>query len=151
MRLLRWMSCEDVKKILDRLDEIEILLNTILEEIREIKKAKSQPREAPKSFIEILRDRKFLPLTEVKSRQALRQAMERGLVLILRDEGANREVVVLKETARQLLDKLPMSLKDAEKLPERDYELLQILNRLGYVLLKGGTYVKTDLAEEFYI
>jgi hypothetical protein len=145
------MSCEDVKKILDRLDEIEILLNTILEEIREIKKAKSQPREAPKSFIEILRDRKFLPLTEVKSRQALRQAMERGLVLILRDEGANREVVVLKETARQLLDKLPMSLKDAEKLPERDYELLQILNRLGYVLLKGGTYVKTDLAEEFYI
>jgi uncharacterized protein YllA (UPF0747 family) len=60
-------------------------------------------------------------------------------------------VVVLKEAARQLLDKLPMSLKDAEKLPERDYELLQILNRLGYVLLKGGTYVKTDLAEEFYI
>ncbi|MCC6035682.1 MAG: hypothetical protein LM559_01350 [Pyrobaculum sp.] len=145
------MSCEDVKKVLDRLDEIEILLNTILEEIREIKKAKPQPREAPKSFIEILRDRKFLPLTEVKSRQALRQAMERGLVLILRDEGANREVVVLKEAARQLLDKLPMSLKDAEKLPERDYELLQILNRLGYVLLKGGTYVKTDLAEEFYI
>jgi hypothetical protein len=145
------MSCEDVKKVLDRLDEIEILLNTILEEIREIKKAKPQLREAPKSFIEILRDRKFLPLTEVKSRQALRQAMERGLVLILRDEGANREVVVLKETARQLLDKLPMSLKDAEKLPERDYELLQILNRLGYVLLKGGTYVKTDLAEEFYI
>jgi hypothetical protein len=145
------MSCEDVKKILDRLDEIEILLNTILEEIREIKKAKPQPKEAPKSFIEILRDRKFLPLTEVKSRQALRQAMERGLVLILRDEGANREVVVLKEAARQLLDKLPMSLKDAEKLPERDYELLQILNRLGYVLLKGGTYVKTDLAEEFYI
>jgi hypothetical protein len=145
------MSCEDVKKVLDKLDEIEILLNTILEEIREIKKAKPQPREAPKSFIEILRDRKFLPLTEVKSRQALRQAMERGLVLILRDEGANREVVVLKEAARQLLDKLPMSLKDAEKLPERDYELLQILNRLGYVLLKGGTYVKTDLAEEFYI
>jgi hypothetical protein len=145
------MSCEDVKKVLDRLDEIEIILNTILEEIREIKKAKPQPREAPKSFIEILRDRKFLPLTEVKSRQALRQAMERGLVLILRDEGANREVVVLKEAARQLLDKLPMSLKDAEKLPERDYELLQILNRLGYVLLKGGTYVKTDLAEEFYI
>jgi hypothetical protein len=145
------MSCENLKKVLDRLDEIEILLNTILEEIREIKKAKPQPRGAPKSFIEILRDRKFLPLTEVKSRQALRQAMERGLVLILRDEGANREVVVLKEAARQLLDKLPMSLKDAEKLPERDYELLQMLNRLGYVLLKGGTYVKTDLAEEFYI
>jgi hypothetical protein len=57
--------------------------------------------------------------------------MERGLVLVMRDEGANRDVVVLKEAARQLLDKLPMSVEDAEKLPERDYELLQILNRLA--------------------
>jgi hypothetical protein len=145
------MSCEDAKRILERLDELEILLNTILEEVRELKKTRPQQKEGPKSFIEVLRDKRFMPLTEIKSRQALRQAMERGLVLILRDEGANREVVVLKEAARQLLDKLPMSLKDAEKLPERDYELLQILNRLGYVLLKGGTYVKTDLAEEFYI
>jgi hypothetical protein len=145
------MSCEDAKRILERLDELEILLNTILEEVRELKKTRPQPKEGPKSFIEVLRDKRFMPLTEIKSRQALRQAMERGLVLILRDEGANREVVVLKEAARQLLDKLPMSLKDAEKLPERDYELLQMLNRLGYVLLKGGTYVKTDLAEEFYI
>ncbi len=145
------MSCEDAKRILERLDELEILLNTILEEVRELKKTRPQQREGPKSFIEVLRDKRFMPLTEIKSRQALRQAMERGLVLILRDEGANREVVVLKEAARQLLDKLPMSLKDAEKLPERDYELLQMLNRLGYVLLKGGTYVKTDLAEEFYI
>jgi len=145
------MSCEDAKRILERLDELEILLNTILEEVRELKKTRPQQKEGPKSFIEVLRDRRFMPLTEIKSRQALRQAMERGFVLILRDEGANREVVVLKEAARQLLDKLPMSLKDAEKLPERDYELLQILNRLGYVLLKGGTYVKTDLAEEFYI
>jgi len=40
----------------------------------------------------VLRDRKFMPLTDIKSRQALRQAMERGLVLVLRDEGANREV-----------------------------------------------------------
>jgi hypothetical protein len=145
------MSCEDAKRILERLDELEILLNTILEEVRELKKTRPQQKEGPKSFIEVLRDKRFMPLTEIKSRQALRQAMERGLVLILRDEGANREVVVLKEAARQLLDKLPMSLKDAEKLPERDYELLQMLNRLGYVLLKGGTYVKTDLAEEFYI
>ncbi|MCI4446863.1 MAG: hypothetical protein JHC20_02985 [Pyrobaculum sp.] len=145
------MSCEDAKRILERLDELEILLNTILEEVRELKKTRPQQKEGPKSFIEVLRDKRFMPLTEIKSRQALRQAMERGLVLILRDEGANREVVVLKEAARQLLDKLPMSLKDAEKLPEHDYELLQILNRLGYVLLKGGTYVKTELAEEFYI
>ncbi|MFZ8810944.1 MAG: hypothetical protein ACO2PN_22900 [Pyrobaculum sp.] len=145
------MSCEDAKRILERLDELEILLNTILEEVRELKKTRPQPKEGPKSFIEVLRDRRFMPLTDIKSRQALRQAMERGLVLVMRDEGANRDVVVLKEAARQLLDKLPMSVEDAEKLSERDYELLQILNRLGYVLLKGGQYIKTDLAEEFYI
>jgi len=145
------MSCEDIKRVLERIDELEILLNTILEELRELKKSKPPPKEGPRSFIEILRDKKFMPLTDIKSRQALRQAMERGLVLVLHDEGANREVVILKEAARQLLDKLPMSIKEAERLPEREYELLQILNRLGYVLLKGGQYIKTELAEEFYL
>jgi hypothetical protein len=111
------MSCEDAKRILERLDELEILLNTILEEVRELKKTRPQQKEGPKSFIEVLRDRRFMPLTDIKSRQALRQAMERGLVLVMRDEGANRDVVVLKEAARQLLDKLPMSVGDAEKLP----------------------------------
>ncbi|ABL88821.1 conserved hypothetical protein [Pyrobaculum islandicum DSM 4184] len=145
------MSCEEFRRILERLDELEILLNTVLEELREIKRGKPKPEGETKSFIEVLRERKFIPLSEVKSRQALRQAMERGLVLVLHDEGANREVVVLKEAARKLLDRLPMSVKDAEKLNERDYELLQILNRLGYVLLKSGQYIKTELAEEFYI
>jgi hypothetical protein len=81
------MSCEDAKRILERLDELEILLNTILEEVRELKKTRPQPKEGPKSFIEVLRDRRFMPLTDIKSRQALRQAMERGLVLVMRDEG----------------------------------------------------------------
>ncbi|MFN3804358.1 MAG: hypothetical protein ACK4SY_04830 [Pyrobaculum sp.] len=143
------MSCEDIKKVLDRLDELEILLNTLLEEMRELKKG--PVGQVPKSLVDVLKLHKFIPLGEVKSRQALRQAMERGLVVVLRDEGANREVVVLKEAARQLLDKLPLSLQEAERLDRRSYELLQLLNRLGYVLLKGSQYVKTDLAEEFYI
>lgn len=143
------MSCEDIKKVLDRLDELEILLNTLLEEMRELKKGPA--RQVPRSLIDVLKLHKFIPLSEVKSRQALRQAMERGLVVVLRDEGANREVVVLKEAARRLLDKLPLTLQEAERLDERSYELLQLLNRLGYVLLKGSQYVKTDLAEEFYI
>jgi len=145
------MSCDEVKKILERLDEIEILLNTLLEEVRELKRGTSAREERPRAFIEVLREKKLLPLSEVKSRQALRQALEKGLVVVLRDEGANREVVVLKEAARKLLDKLPMSTKDVEKLDERDYELLQLLNRLGYVLQKGGQYIKTELAEEFYV
>ncbi|ACB39635.1 hypothetical protein [Pyrobaculum neutrophilum] len=143
------MECEDTKKILERLDEIEILIRNLLEEVRELKRGRAV--QAPRGLVEVLREKKFMPVSEVKSRQALREAMERGLVLVLRDEGANRDVVVLKEAARALLDKLPISVKDSEKLPSRDYELLQILNRLGYVLLKGGQYIKTDLAEEFYI
>jgi len=144
--------CEDLKRVLERLDEIEIMLNTVLEELRELKRAAPGTRQLPKSsFIDVLRERKFVQLSEVKSRQALRQALERGVVLVLRDEGANREYVVLKEAARELLNRLPMSASDAEKLGGREYELLQILNRLGYVLLKGGQYIKTELAEEFYV
>jgi hypothetical protein len=144
--------CEDVKRILEKLDEIEILLNTVLEELRELKKSAPGARQPQKScFIDMLREKKFVQLSEIKSRHALRQALERGLVLVLRDEGANREYVVLKEAARELLEKLPMSVSDAEKLSGREYELLQILNRLGYVLLKGGRYIKTELAEEFYV
>ncbi|MGC9131478.1 MAG: hypothetical protein ACP5H5_07835 [Pyrobaculum sp.] len=146
------MVCEDVKRVLERLDEIEIMLNTVLEELRELKKSAPGARQPQKSsFIDMLREKKFVQLSEIKSRQALRQALERGLVLVLRDEGANREYVVLKEAARELLEKLPMSVSDAEKLGGREYELLQILNRLGYVLLKGGQYIKTELAEEFYV
>lgn len=143
------VECEEFRKILERLDELEIVLNTLLEEVRELKKG--TPKKMPQSFIEILKTRKYISLSEIKSRQALRQAMERGLVTILRDEGANREIVIFKEAARQLLDKLPMTSQQVEKLDERSYELLQILNRLGYVLIKGNQYVKTDLAEEFYI
>ncbi|MEZ0319045.1 MAG: hypothetical protein ABWK05_03500 [Pyrobaculum sp.] len=147
------MSCEETRRVLERLDEIEILLNTILEELRELKRGqpKVEKESAPKSFLEVLRERRLMPLSEVRSRQALRQALERGFAVVLRDEGANRDVVVLKEAVRRLLDKLPLSLQDAERLDQRDYELLQLLNRLGYVLLKGGQYIKTELAEEFYL
>lgn len=143
-------SCVELAKILEKLDEIEILLNTVLEELRELKRGRAE-RRVGSSFIEVLRDRRFIPLAEVRSKQVLRQALDRGVVVILRDEGANREVVVLKEAARNLLERLPMSVADAERLDPRDYELLQILNRLGYVLLRGGQYIKTELAEEFYI
>lgn len=143
-------SCVELAKILEKLDEIEILLNTVLEELRELKRGRAE-RRVGSSFIEVLRDRRFIPLAEVRSKQVLRQALDRGVVVILRDEGANREVVVLKDAARNLLERLPMSVADAERLDPRDYELLQILNRLGYVLLRGGQYIKTELAEEFYI
>ncbi|MCC6020436.1 MAG: hypothetical protein LM577_03605 [Thermoproteaceae archaeon] len=150
------MSCEELKRaverVLERIDEMEVLLNAILDELRELRsgaRAEAGAR-APGSLIGELREKLFLPVSEVRSKGALKRALERGLLVVLRDEGANREVAVLKEAARRLLSRLPMSAEDAERLSEREYELLQILNRLGYVLLRGGQYVKTSLAEEFY-
>ncbi|MEM1932143.1 MAG: hypothetical protein QW049_01920 [Pyrobaculum sp.] len=142
-------QCREVRQVLEKLDEIEILLNTVLEELRELKRGRFEKQRG--SFIDFLRERRYISITEIKSRQVLRQALEKGLVVVLKDEAANREIVVLKEVVRKLLERLPISIDDAERLEPREYELLQILNRLGYVLQKGGQYIKTELAEEFYI
>ncbi|MEM1837232.1 MAG: hypothetical protein QW610_07690 [Pyrobaculum sp.] len=142
-------QCREIRQVLEKLDEIEILLNTVLEELRELKRGRFEKQRG--SFIDFLRERRYISITEIKSRQVLRQALERGLVVVLKDEAANREIVVLKEVVRKLLERLPISIDDAERLEPREYELLQILNRLGYVLQKGGQYIKTELAEEFYI
>ena len=142
-------QCIEIRQVLEKLDEIEILLNTVLEELRELKRGRFEKQRG--SFIDFLRERRYISITEIKSRQVLRQALEKGLVVVLKDEAANREIVVLKEVVRKLLERLPISIDDAERLEPREYELLQILNRLGYVLQKGGQYIKTELAEEFYI
>ncbi|MEM1662568.1 MAG: hypothetical protein QXU58_04250 [Pyrobaculum sp.] len=142
-------QCREIRQVLEKLDEIEILLNTVLEELRELKRGRFEKQRG--SFIDFLRERRYISITEIKSRQVLRQALEKGLVVVLKDEAANREIVVLKEVVRKLLERLPISIDDAERLEPREYELLQILNRLGYVLQKGGQYIKTELAEEFYI
>ncbi|MEM0468669.1 MAG: hypothetical protein QXT27_05680 [Pyrobaculum sp.] len=142
-------QCREIRQVLEKLDEIEILLNTVLEELRELKRGRFEKQRG--SFVDFLRERRYISITEIKSRQILRQALEKGLVVVLKDEAANREIVVLKEVVRKLLERLPISIDDAERLEPREYELLQILNRLGYVLQKGGQYIKTELAEEFYI
>ncbi|MEM0369926.1 MAG: hypothetical protein QXK71_04475 [Pyrobaculum sp.] len=142
-------QCREIRQVLEKLDEIEILLNTVLEELRELKRGRFEKQRG--SFVDFLRERRYISITEIKSRQVLRQALEKGLVVVLKDEAANREIVVLKEVVRKLLERLPISIDDAERLEPREYELLQILNRLGYVLQKGGQYIKTELAEEFYI
>jgi hypothetical protein len=72
-----------------------------------------------------------------------------GRLVLLRDETANREVVTTKEVVRNLLSKLPISVNDIDKLSDREYELLLILNRLGYVLLRDNKYVVTEAAKEF--
>ncbi|WP_243675153.1 hypothetical protein [Vulcanisaeta distributa] len=73
----------------------------------------------------------------------------RGKVVLLRDETANREVATTKEIIRKLLSKLPISVNEIDKLSDREYELLTILNRLGYVLLRDNKYVVSEAAKEF--
>ena len=143
------MSCEEaLRRIEERLAAIEGMLEMILSELRESKQ-RGEPRGRAHPLIEEIRKRLFIPVNEIRSRTALRRLMERGEVVVLRDEGANREVVTVKDVVRRLLEKLPMRVEDAARLDEREYELLQILNRLGYVLVRDGKYVRTELAQEF--
>ncbi|MFB6490855.1 MAG: hypothetical protein TU35_006380 [Thermoproteus sp. AZ2] len=97
----------------------------------------------------MIAEKKFMDINEIKSKTALRKLLERGAVVALRDEGANREVVTTKEVILELLNKLPLPVDEVEKLDEREYELLEILNRLGYVIKKDNKYMATDLAQEF--
>ncbi|MEM4776187.1 MAG: hypothetical protein QXZ55_03230, partial [Pyrobaculum sp.] len=110
-------QCREIRQVLEKLDEIEILLNTVLEELRELKRGRFEKQRG--SFIDFLRERRYISITEIKSRQVLRQALEKGLVVVLKDEAANREIVVLKEVVRKLLERLPISIDDAERLEPR--------------------------------
>lgn len=151
-----------LKELEERIEALEGLVNLAIEELRDIRalleKRAGQPAGAAAEekpgghpILRMIAERKFVDLNEIKSRTALRRLLEKGAVIALRDEGANREVVTTKEVILELLNKLPLSVDEVEKLDEREYELLEILNRLGYVIKKDNKYVATDLAQEFRI
>jgi len=145
---MREEECQKaIRELALRLDEIEVLLNSLLEEIRELRGGRRAYEKS--SLLDAIRRNKFLYVHEVKSRNSLRKLVERGLALVLRDEGANQEIVTTRDIVKSVLDRLPMSISDVEKLDEREYELLKFLNRLGYVIVKDGQYKPTPLAEEF--
>jgi len=100
-------------------------------------------------LIKAISDNLFLDTRDVMAKRLLKRLIDNGKVVLLRDESANREVVTTKEVIRNLLGKLPISINEIDKLSDREYELLLILNRLGYVLLRDNKYVVSEASKEF--
>ncbi len=147
-----------LKELEERIEALEGLVNLALEELRDIRSLLEQKGEVAKRreegghpLLRTIEDKKFLDTKEVRSKGALRRLVEEGVAVILRDEGANREIVTTKKIISDLLNRLPLDVEKAQSLEEREYQLLEILNRLGYVIKKDDKYVATPLAEEFRI
>ncbi|MEL9991122.1 MAG: hypothetical protein QXP98_09000 [Thermoproteus sp.] len=149
-----------LKELEERLEALEGLVNLALEELRDLRSLLEQKEvagperrksEGTHPLLRAIEDRLFLDTKEIRSKNALRRLVEQGVAILLRDEAANREVVTTKKIVLDLLNKLPLDVDKAESLGEREYELLEILNRLGYVIKKDNKYVATELADEFKI
>ena len=145
-----------LREVLERLEAIEGELDLVKEELRELRSQETQqPRQQPRSqqlgggLLKAIDSNLFLDTRDVMAKRLLKRLIDEGKVVLLRDETANREVVTTKEIIRKLLSKLPISINEIDKLSDREYELLTILNRLGYVLLKDNKYVASEAAKEF--
>ncbi|MEZ0249034.1 MAG: hypothetical protein ABWJ97_07145 [Thermoproteus sp.] len=149
-----------LKELEERLEALEGLVSLALEELRDVRSLLEQKEaagperkrgEGAHPLLRAIEDKLFLDTRDVRSKSALRRLVEQGIAILLRDEAANREVVTTKRIVLDLLKKLPLDVDKAESLSEREYELLEILNRLGYVIKKDNKYIATELADEFKI
>ncbi|KUO81137.1 MAG: hypothetical protein RXN89_06080 [Vulcanisaeta sp.] len=145
-----------LKEVLERLESIEGELDLIKEEIGELRSqgrskavAYHESPQGGRGLIKAISDNLFLDTRDVMAKRLLKRLIDNGKVVLLRDESANREVVTTKEVIRNLLGKLPISINEIDKLSDREYELLLILNRLGYVLLRDNKYVVSEASKEF--
>ena len=145
-----------LKEVLERLEAIEGELDLVKEELRELRSQEApQSRQQQRSqqlgggLLKAIDNNLFLDTRDVMAKRLLKRLIDEGKVVLLRDETANREVVTTKEIIRKLLSKLPISINEIDKLSDKEYELLTILNRLGYVLLKDNKYVASEAAKEF--
>ena len=145
-----------LKEVLERLESIEGELDLIKEEIGELRSqgrskavAYHESPQGGRGLIKAISDNLFLDTRDVMAKRLLKRLIDNGKVVLLRDESTNREVVTTKEVIRNLLGKLPISINEIDKLSDREYELLLILNRLGYVLLRDNKYVVSEASKEF--
>ncbi|GAB6943633.1 hypothetical protein [Vulcanisaeta sp. JCM 14467] len=145
-----------LREVLERLETIEGELDLIKEELRELRgqeapqlRQQSRSQQLGGGLLKAIDNNLFLDTRDVMARRLLKRLIDESKVVLLRDETANREVVTTKEVIRKLLSKLPISVNDIDKLSDKEYELLTILNRLGYVLLKDNKYVASETAKEF--
>ncbi len=140
-----------LEELEQRLDVIEGMLNMIVEELRLLRRPKGSrtySSEEGRGLLRLIREKLFIDVEEVYSRALLRRLVERGLVILLRDDTVNREFLTTRESVRKLYNKLPLNTSSIDSLSEREYQLLLILNRLGYVILKDNEYVPTELIKE---
>ena len=140
-----------LEELEQRLDVIEGMLNIVIEELRLLRRSKGSRTYGAgegERLLRYIREKLFMDVEEVYSRSHLRRLVERGMAILLRDDAANREFLTTRESIRRLYEKLPLSISSIDSLNEREYQLLLILNRLGYVILKDNEYVPTELIRE---
>jgi uncharacterized protein YydD (DUF2326 family) len=139
-------ALEDISK---RLDKIEKILQDLSEKLE---KARPVTRRGPygTTLLEMVKDNVYLETNKIRAKRTLKRLIDEGKLVLLRDDMLNLEVVTTPDIIRSILKKLPVPVEEADKVfNEREYELLKILNRLGYVLIRDNVYVRSELANEF--
>lgn len=141
-----------LKELLERLTVIEGMLEMLREDVEELKRSRAGGRRGvgfSRGLIKTVENSVYIPTSEVRARGLLRRLVEGGKLILLRDDVANVEIVTTPSNVKKIADRLPIAVNDVVKVfNEREYELLSILNRLGYVLIRDGKYVATDLMSE---
>ena len=102
---------EILREILSRLDviegEIEVLrgkLDEIREllEVRERRRVKKEVRKYYEDLVQYIEDRVYVFPSEIKAKKKLQRLIEEGVLVHLRDEGLNVEVITTKKVIERL-------------------------------------------------
>ncbi len=155
---------EEIRSIRREVDALKDEFSYIRERISELEgiiergvKVRGRRRRSYAWVLDLLREHGFLtPITEgntvslfnaegkkvveIRYRRLLEKVIERAK--IIRDE-SGREWLIDEELYESLMRKLPLRREEVSRvLNEKEEKLLELLNRAGYVLLKGRAYVK---------
>ncbi len=142
---------DEIKSKLDELSQRVSRLESSLKVSRAYRTlGRESLTESAKKILEEIRRNLFIDTKSILNKRALKILVDRGKVVLLRDEMLNLEVVTTPDIVRKILSRLPKSADEvAREFTEREYELLKILNRLGYVLIRDNVYVPSELSREF--
>ncbi len=148
-----------LRQIFERLESIEGILELIRQDLKDLRKIirsteelrvgrRSRDKERY-SLKDVIDKMIYLETKDIKAKELLRRLINKGELITLRDDVLNLEVVTTPKVIRNIIKKLPVQVSEVDKiLSEREYQLLKVLNRLGYVLIKDNQYVATDLVKE---
>jgi len=152
----------ELEELKSKVEELAMKIEELSEKIEKIEKTiaktskvrtavgRAQLEAEMREILELIRKNLFVETKSIVNKKALRMLIESGKVVVLRDEMLNLEIVTTPSIVRKILLRLPKSVDEVVKeFTDREYELLKILNRLGYVLISDNKYVVSDLAKEF--